>query len=220
LCLVTDRRRLAAALGIPPDDWRPALLQQIAGAIAGGIDVIQLRERGLDDAALAALTRDCLRAAAGTPSRLVVNDRVDVALACGAHGVHLREDGIPPASARRLAGPAFLIGRSVHTPEAARASAGADYLIAGSVFETASKTGHPGLGLEGFRAIAGSAPCPVWGIGGISRENGATLIPAGAAGVAAIGSFIPSGRQHDLASTVQDWVRHLRFVFDSLSGLP
>src|SRR5262245_14552294 len=97
LCLVTDRRRLAAARGIPGDGRRPARLQQIEGAIAGGIDVVQLRERDLDDGVLAALARDCLRAAAGTRSRLVVNDRVDVALACGAHGVHLREDGLAPA---------------------------------------------------------------------------------------------------------------------------
>jgi thiamine-phosphate pyrophosphorylase len=219
LCLVTDRHRLVAALALPASNWRRALVQQVAGAIAGGVDVIQLRECDLDGGVLAAVARDCLRAAAGTRSRVVINDRVDVALACGAHGVHLREDGLAPAAARRLGGPAFLIGRSVHSPEAACASDEADYLVAGPVFETVSKTGHPGLGVEGFRAIVRSARCPVWAIGGITADREALLIAAGAAGVAAIGSLIPAGPVNDIASSVEALTKDLRIVFDSPSGL-
>jgi thiamine-phosphate diphosphorylase len=219
VCLVSDRRRLAAALSIPANDWRHAFLEQIAGAVAGGVDVIQLRERDLEDGVVVALARDCLRIAAGTRARVVINDRVDIALACGAHGVHLREDGIAPVDARRLGGPTFLIGRSVHSADAVRASAEADYLIAGPVFETVSKTGHPGLGPDGFRAIARSTRSPVLAIGGITPARGAELAMLGAAGVAAIGALIPTGPVRNISATVQHLVEDLRFVFDSPSRL-
>ena len=219
LCLVTDRRRLAAALGVPAEQWQPALLQQITGAIAGGIDVIQIREPDLDDRALSAITRDCLRAAAGTHTRIVINNRTDVARACAADGVHLREDGIAPAAARRLGATAFLIGRSVHSADAAAASDGADYVITGPVFETVSKAGHPGMGVDGFRRIARSAPCPVWAIGGVTQWQAPALADTGAAGVAGIGAFIPPGPATDIVSSVQHLVANLRFVFDSPSSL-
>lgn len=220
LCLVTDRRRLAEALGAGGEQWWPALLQQITGAIAGGIDVVQIREPDLDDRALSAVARDCLRASAGTGVRIVINNRVDVARGCGAHGVHLREDGIAPADARRLGASPFLIGRSVHNVDVSHASAGADYLIAGPVFETASKAGHPGLGVDGFRRIARSAACPVWAIGGMTRGQALSLADAGAAGLAGIGAFIPPGPVSDVGSSVQHLVENLRFVFDSPSSLP
>ena len=114
LCLVTDRRRLAGVA-------RPARLRgagaapaQIEGAVAGGVDLVQIRERDLDGGRSAGLVRDAVRMAAGSATRIVVNDRVDVAVACGAHGVHLRENGVPAAGARR-AGARLLIGRSVHS---------------------------------------------------------------------------------------------------------
>lgn len=220
VCLVTDRRRLAAALKIPVEQWQSALLQQIAGAIAGGIDAVQIREADLDDHVLSGIARDCLRAARGTPTRIVINNRTDVALACGAHGVHLREDGIRPADARRLGPSPFLVGRSVHSAETALASEGADYLITGPVFETISKAGHPGLGIEGFRRIARSAPCPVWAIGGMTPPEAAVLAQAGAAGIAGIGAFIPQGPVTDLVSSVQHLVENLRFAFDSPPSLP
>ena len=217
---MTDRRRLAAALGVPAEQWQPALLQQITGAIAGGIDVVQIREPDLDDRALAAIARDCLRAAAGTQTRIVINNRTDVARVCAADGVHLREDGLPPAAARRLGASPFLIGRSVHSEDAARASDGADYVIAGPVFETVSKAGHPGLGVDGFRRIARSAACPVWAIGGMSQGQASALTNAGAAGLAGIGAFIPPGPATDIVSSVQHLVGNLRFVFDSPASLP
>jgi thiamine-phosphate pyrophosphorylase len=219
VCLVTDRRRLAAALGIHANGWRDALLQQIAGAVAGGIDIIQLREGDLEDQVLVALARDCLRISAGTRTRIVINDRVDIARASGAHGVHLREDGIAPVQARRLGGPTLLIGRSVHSAHTARASVGADYLIAGPVFATASKTDHPGIGPDGFRAIVASAQCPVWAIGGVTPARGATLAMAGAEGVAAIGALMPTGPVPSIAASVQHLVEDLRFAFDSPSGV-
>jgi thiamine-phosphate pyrophosphorylase len=210
LCLVTDRRRLAAAVGLPAEAWHDALLAQICGALAGGIDVVQLRERDLDDGALVSLARDCLRAVNECRGRIVINDRIDIAIACGAGGVHLREDGLPVAAARRLAPDYFLVGRSVHSAAAAADSAGADYVLAGPVFETVSKAGHPGLGLEGFRTVAANAPCPVWAIGGITPLHVSALVGAGASGVAAIGAFIPEGAGGAVALRAQALVERFR----------
>src|SRR5262249_4440021 len=106
LCLVTDRRRF--------DPRGDGLLAQIAGAVAAGIDLVQIRERDLATVDLAALTSAALRAAFGSRTSIVVNDRIDVALACGAAGVHLRADSVGVADARRIAPSGFLVGRSVH----------------------------------------------------------------------------------------------------------
>jgi thiamine-phosphate pyrophosphorylase len=159
--------------------------------VKAGVDLIQVRERDLDAAALAALVIELLIIATGTPTRIVVNDRIDVALACGADGVHLRGDSIPIASARRLAPAGFLIGRSVHGVREAIAAAGADYLIAGTVFPSASKpAAAPLLGLEGLSAIVRAVDRPVLAIGGVSGERIDEVAAAGAAGFAAIGLFM------------------------------
>src|SRR6185436_6072105 len=169
ICLVTDRRRLSggrAALA----DARRCLVAQARHAVAAGIHLIQLRERDLEAADLAAVARDLLAVTRGSGTRLVVNDRLDVALACGADGIHLRGDSIPVAAARRLAPEGFLIGRSVHGVDDADRAAGADYLIAGTVFPTASKpASQPLLGLEGLRTIVSAAQVPVLAIGGITE---------------------------------------------------
>jgi thiamine-phosphate diphosphorylase len=178
-CLVTDRRRADP-------------LRQARWAAGAGIDLIQVRERDLEAAALAALVTQMLAATRGTPTRIVVNDRLDVALACGAAGVHLRGDSVPVAAARRLASAGFLIGRSVHTVDEAERADGADYLIAGTVFPTASKPEHPVhafLGVAGLAAIARAARAPVLAIGGITDDRIEQIAAAGAAGFAAIGLF-------------------------------
>jgi thiamine-phosphate pyrophosphorylase len=190
-CLVTDRRRLAGA-GASLDRARHLLLQQLEKAVDDGVDLIQIRERDLDAADLAALVRDAVSLAGGTASRVVVNDRLDVAVACGAAGVHLRGDSILPAHARRIAPREFLIGRSVHRLEDLFETESCDYLIAGTVFPSRSKdTATPLLGLEGLRAIARAAPVPVLAIGGIRIDRFDAVVGAGAAGVAGIGLFLP-----------------------------
>ena len=222
ICLITDRRRLLAALDLPADAWRAALLAQIAGAVAGGGDVVQLRERDLDAGVRASFARDCGRVVHRAAARFVVNERVDIALACGADGVHLREDGVLPPAVRRLCGEAFLVGRSVHTAQSASHSEGADYLIAGPIRETVSKPGQAALGVDGFGAIVAEAPCPVWAIGGITPLHSSAIAAAGAAGIAAIGAFIPAGPRPagDLAARVRQLAMNLRFTFDSLSSVP
>jgi thiamine-phosphate diphosphorylase len=190
ICLVTDRRRLAAA-GATGQAAVRCLLAQVRHAAAAGVDLVQIRERDLEAAALAALVREALAAVRGSRTRVIVNDRVDVALACGAHGVHLRGDSLPPARVRELAPSPFLIGRSVHGTGDLAASAGADYLIAGTVFASPSKpAGHPLLGVDGLRAVAGAARVPVLGIGGVTIDRIEAVAAAGAAGVAAIGLFV------------------------------
>jgi thiamine-phosphate pyrophosphorylase len=216
LCLVTDRRRLIAAVAAPGTLWRPLLVSQITGAIAGGVDVVQIREPDLESGALAALVRDSLAAAAGTPVRIVVNDRLDVALATAAHGVHLRGDSLPPAAARRIAPPGFEIGRSIHDAADAAAVGAVEYLIAGSVFATASKPQAPArLGLDGLAdVVAAGAASPVWAIGGITAERIPEVLAAGARGIAAIGAFVPRVKQSDLQSAVCHLTTTLRSALD------
>ena len=220
LCLITDRRRLAAAIRAGEDDSERCLFDQIAGAVSGGVDVVQIRERDLEGRALADLTRRIVAVAAGSSTRIVVNDRLDIALATGAAGVHLREDSMPIDVAQRMGGRRALIGRSIHGPEGARAARGASYLIAGSVFTTDSKPGRELLGLNGLRqTVLHSGGCPVWAVGGVTRERLPSICEAGARGVAAIGAFIPSGPALDLAREVQELTSELRFSFDRLGGL-
>jgi thiamine-phosphate pyrophosphorylase len=198
LCLVTDRRRAS-------------VVDQCRAAVLAGIDLIQVREPDLDATALAALVADLVRLTRGTATRVVVNDRLDVALACGADGVHLRGDSIAAAKARVIAPAGFLIGRSVHrADEAVQAAPEVDYLIAGTVFPTSSKPGLDDLlGLAGLAAIARVVTVPVLAIGGVSMDRIGPVADAGAAGVAAIGLFVePEARMADV-------VREARRRFDS-----
>lgn len=189
-CLVTDRRRLCPGA----ETWaeaRHALIDQARRAIDARIDLIQVRERDLDGAVLASLVADFVALTRGTMTRILVNDRLDVALACDADGVHLRADSIRPADVRRLAPPPFLVSRSVHGAAEAAAVGPVDFVIAGTVFRSASKSADtPLLGLAGLSAVAHATTVPVLAIGGISKARVAEVMRAGAAGIAAIGMFI------------------------------
>jgi thiamine-phosphate pyrophosphorylase len=192
ICLVTDRRRLVG------DDARvdtalAALVRLAREAVAAGISLIQIREPGLETAQLVDLVAAIVDLTRGSPTLAVVNDRLDVALTSGAHGVHLRGDSIPPRAARALAPPGFVIGRSVHRLDEAREHAPAvDYLIAGTVLPTSSKpSAEPLLGARGLREIATAVDVPVLAIGGISIDRVREAAAAGAAGVAGIGLFLP-----------------------------
>ena len=129
---------------------------------------------------------------AGTPARVVVNDRVDIALATRAHGVHLRADSISAVQVRQLAPAGFLVGRSVHTRSEAviAARSGVDYLAAGTVYPTPSKPeGSPLLGLAGLSELVRAVDIPVLAIGGVVADKVRDIAASGAAGVAAIGLF-------------------------------
>ena len=223
ICLVTDRRRLAA--GAAPDAARACLAQQARRAAEAGVDLIQVRERDLEARQLAAIVTDLLAATRGTATRIIVNDRLDVALACGAAGVHLRGDSIPIDEARRLAPAGFLVGRSVHGTDEAIGAAGADYLIAGTVFASASKPADaPLLGLDGLRAIVAAVPRPVLAIGGIDETRIADVASAGAAGFAAIELFMASHPDAAVAgcraAELRQIVKRARSSFDRPNTTP
>jgi thiamine-phosphate diphosphorylase len=189
-CLVTDRRRLISGVASFAIE-RQCLLDQVRRAVADRVELVHIRERDLEASCLAALVTDIMAIARGTSTRVVVNDRLDVAVACGADGVHLRSDSIPIAAARRLGPPPFLVGRSVHTAAEAAACAGADYLIAGTVFASTSKeNGAPTIGIEGLKAIVAATSIPVLAIGGMTADRAEEVVAAGAAGIAAIRLFI------------------------------
>ena len=214
LCLVTDRRRLAAALGIRPDDWR-LLCEQVGAAARAGVDYIQVREPDLEAREYIALVRQLRLATGGTDAKLLVNDRLDVALAAGADGVHLKEQGFLPQFVRDMAPTGFMIGCSVHTTAAVAARKAADFLIAGTVLSTASKRAPDYLGEEGLRRIVRAAEGrPVLGIGGLDVASVPMLRSSGAAGLAAIGAFIPAAGD-DVSDFVQNHVSAMRKAFDS-----
>ena len=197
LCYVTDRRALGDASGLG------GVLRRAAQA---GVDWIQVREQDLDARALAELVRLALEAARETSTRILVNDRLDVALATGAAGVHLGEKSLPGetiAAWRRTANRFdFVIGASCHSPEAARIAehSGADYVYFGPVFSTPSKAAFgPPQGIERLQEACSAVRIPVYAIGGITAENAAACLAAGAAGIAAIRLFQQSV---DLAATV------------------
>jgi thiamine-phosphate pyrophosphorylase len=224
ICLVTDRRRLVAA-DAAPGATRACLVAQVRHAVNAGIDLIQVRERDLEAGELAALVTELLAVTRATPTRIVVNDRMDVALACGADGVHLRGDSIPIAAARRLAPAGFLVGRSVHGVDEAIGAAGADYLIAGTVFRSASKPAPaPLLGIEGLRSIARAVGLPVLAIGGIAGDRIGEVAAAGAAGFAAIGAFMASHPGAEGAGCgvvdLRQIVNNARARFDRLNTTP
>jgi thiamine-phosphate diphosphorylase len=188
------------------------LLDLIAEAAHAGVDLIQIRERRLDDRALLELTRRAVQATRGTSSRIVVNDRVDVALAAHASGVHLRGDSVAARRIRLLAPPGFLIGRSVHDPAeaaAVEAGGGCDYLLFGTVFPSTSKPPtDPISGPAALRMVCATVRIPVLAIGGISIDNVSQVGASGASGLAAINLF-------DSGDPIAATVSMLRRRFDT-----
>lgn len=175
-------------------------------AAEAGVDWIQVREKDLDARALAELVRLALEAAQDTGALILVNDRLDVAMATGAAGVHFGEKSLPVetmAAWRRATNRGdFVIGASCHSPEAARIAerSGADHIYFGPVFRTPSKAAlGPPQGIERLREVCRAVRIPVLAIGGVTAENAASCIAAGAAGIAAIRLFQES---EDMAATV------------------
>jgi thiamine-phosphate diphosphorylase len=217
LCLVTDRRRLGLAVGARPEDWVEVLREQVSAAAWAGVDLIQVREPDLEAGELVDLVRSLIGLTVGTPSKVLVNDRVDVALAARASGVHLKERSMLPADVRRITPSGFLIGCSVHTPAAVAARKAADFLVAGTVRPTASKSAVEYLDQDGLqRIVEVAAGQPVIGIGGLDIPSIPILAASCAAGMAAVGAFIPAAGGH-VSEFVQKRVKELRFALESAS---
>ena len=218
LCLVTDRRRLGQAVGARPGDWNDLLREQVSAAAQAGVDLIQVREPDIEAGELTQLVRSLVDVTAGTASKVLVNDRVDVALAARASGVHLKERGFLPADVRRIAPSGFLIGCSVHSTAAAAARKAADFLIAGTVLPTASKPEVDYLDQVGLQSIVTvAAGQPVLGIGGLNVRSIPILAASCAAGMAAVGAFIPAAGGH-VSEFVKKRVSELRFALESASS--
>jgi thiamine-phosphate pyrophosphorylase len=189
LHLVTDRRRLTPA---GDEDARVrCLLEQASFAASAGIDVIQVREHDLDGRALASLTSAIVNLTRRSRTRVVVNDRLDIALAARADGVHLRGTSFDAVHVRACSRPGFLIGRSVRTPGQSADAGPVDYLIAGTAYATESKPDSQVLlGISGLEEIARATAVPVLAIGGIALDRAEELAHAGVAGIAAIGAWM------------------------------
>jgi thiamine-phosphate pyrophosphorylase len=168
-----------------PDSSSPgerALPDLLREAIAGGVDIVQLREKHLPDEELVAVANAARALCERLGALLIVNDRPLVAREVGADGVHVGQDDMPVAEVRELVGPDMLIGLSTHAPEEIDAvDAGlVDYIGVGPVHETPTKPGRPAVGLELIRHAAGHAPVPFFAIGGIDAANAPDAIAAGA----------------------------------------
>lgn len=211
LCYVTDRHSLSE---VQPAEQLKTLLGKIGAAADAGVDWIQIREKDLLGKDCSSLTHEALGRAAKSsanknmPTRILVNDRMDVALAERAGGVHLGEKSLPPAEVSRIVESRgerkdFLVGVSCHSLQAAKATAsgGADYLFFGPVFATPSKAafGAP-QGLERLAEVSREVAIPVLAIGGITLANAADCLAAGASGIAAIRLFQDA---RDMSSLVQ-----------------
>jgi len=161
---------------------------------AGGISLVQLREKEQPALEFYEQARAAVAVAARSGVQLIINDRVDVAVAVGANGVHLGQDDIPPEAARMLLGGEAIVGYSTHNVEQARAALKLpiDYLAVGPIFQTATKSDtSPVLGLEGLRAVRRAiGSFPLVAIGGITQANARTVIEAGADSVAVISALL------------------------------
>ena len=199
LCYVTDRRSLS-----PSAPTFESLLAKIETAIAAGVDWIQLREKDLSAKECASLTGVAVELSSKSASndsrtKILPNDRLDIAIAQNASGVHLGEQSLPVQQAKNLARQLrasnnlpFLVGASCHSLNTTQAAAtsGADYLIFGPVFETPSKLRFgPAQGLDRLAQICEAVAIPVLAIGGITLQNAPQCLGAGAAGIAAIRLF-------------------------------
>ena len=180
------------------------VLDLVARVTAAGVTLVQLREKNLSARVLFELAAGAADLARGSRTRVLVNDRADVARAAGCDGVHLAADSLEASTVRRAFGPDFVVGVSAHSHAEARAArdGGADFALLGPVFDTPSKRAYgPPLGLERFgEAARALSPFPVVALGGVTLENARACFDTGARGVAAIRLFADAG---DLAAVLR-----------------
>lgn len=196
LYYITDRSAL---------DPKPLLLI-IEEATRAGVDVIQIREKDLETRQLIELVGTTLRAAQRTATRIVLNDRLDIALGLGAAGIHLGGRSLAPEVVRRHVPVGFLVGVSCHSVQdtVKAETSGADYVLLGPVFATGSKLSYgPPLGVEAICEAASRVRIPILALGGMTPERAREALEAGAAGIAGISIFQNS-------DSIADLVRRLR----------
>ena len=199
--LITDRNVLAPAYSLPA---------AVEEALKGGVKAVQLREKDLGTRDLLDMAYRLKELTVRYGAKLFINDRVDIALAVDADGVHLGGSGMPAAAARKAVGEGMLIGVSTHgITEAEKAvEEGADFITLGPIFETPSKMkyGNP-LGTELLREVRAKIPVPVFAIGGIRKERVESVLEAGATGIALISAILGS---EDIRSNTEEFMRLLK----------
>ncbi len=189
----------------------------LAGALDGGAEMIQLREKTLPSGTIFALAERLAVRCRAARVPFIVNDRVDLAVAVGADGVHLGQDDLPPAHARALMKPGMILGLSTHSVEQAEAAqgAGADYVAVGSMFPTATKPEFQLVGPALARTARPVVRVPLIGIGGITEDNVGEVIAAGADGVAVISAVCGAP---DPAAAARRFVEAIERVRGARSG--
>ena len=193
---------------------KQTLYEQVEAALRGGVTCVQMREKELDEAAFLQEARDigALCRLYGVP--FIVNDSVDIAIACGADGVHVGQEDLAAGEVRRRAGDDMILGVSVHTVEEARQAVqdGADYLGLGAVFPTSTKTDVDQMPSETLRAICDAVDVPIVAIGGIKRDNILKLSGSGVNGVALVSAIFS-------AEDIEGTCRELRAMSKEMVGL-
>jgi thiamine-phosphate pyrophosphorylase len=203
--LGTNRPNFQLHLVTEPRRGAEELIRAVAFALDGGVDWVQLRDKTASAAALFAEATELLRVVHQHGAQLAINDRLDVALAVGAQGVHLAGQSLPVDAAVHLAASRLLIGRSVHslTEAETAAAAGADYVTFGHVFPTTTHPGLPPRGLDELREIVEALDVPVLAIGGITVDNLDEVLATGCAGVAVISAILSDPAPSEAAARLR-----------------
>jgi len=205
---MSPRERIAGARLYLVCDARPR--EFLAAAIRGGVDVIQLRDKALDDDGLVVAAREFRAAADAGGALFVLNDRPDLVAACGADGVHVGQDDLSPAEARAAVGPDAIVGRSTHAPEQARAAEAdedVDYLAVGPVHATPTKPGRPAAGIGYVEWAAANVAKPWFAIGGLDAANAGEVVAAGASRIVVVraiaGAADPEAAARELRAALE-----------------
>ena len=190
------------------------LYQQVEAALKGGVTCVQLREKALDETAFLQEARDICALCRRYGVPFIVNDNVDVAVACGADGVHVGQEDMEAGEVRRRVGEDMILGVSVHTVEEARQAIrnGADYLGLGAVFPTGTKTDADVMPGDMLRAICGAVDVPTVAIGGLNRSNILQLSGSGVDGAALVSAIFG-------AEDIETACRELRALAEEMVGL-
>ncbi len=208
------RERLSRARLYFVTDVRPGLEELLAAALAGGVDMVQLRDKEASDSELLRAAEVFRRACDEHGALFWLNDRPDLVSECGADGVHVGQDDMPPETVRMVVGKGMVVGFSTHSVEQASAAARlpVDYIAIGPVFDTSSKENpDPVVGLEGVRrvraAVGGSVKLVA--IGGIKMESAPSVLAAGADSVAVIGALLGTSDPAEITRRTRDFLARL-----------
>lgn len=186
----------------------------LRAALAGGVDIVQLRDKDASDDELLAAATGARALCDDAGALLIINDRPDLVAAAAADGCHVGQEDMTPAAARELAGPDAIVGRSTHFPAEVDAPDGADYIGVGPVYATPTKPGRPAVGLELVRYAAHHAPVPFFAIGGIEPANVAAVAGAGARRIAVVRAIAdaadPRAAAAELRAAITDEAAHGR----------